>query len=177
MTQKRLYYLIILILVLFLFETAAQKVFARGAIFIPQLTLMFIIVFAMGRTTLPEILWFGFGVGFVGELFSGLFFGSMILGATAAGLGVYFATRTFTSQEASFGRVVFVVAAGTALFVFASQAYHALAAALGLAQPMSLSISILKKTAWAILANFIIFYPLRFLLNAKPFSFKKYLGT
>ena len=107
--MKKYFYLFIYAFVLFWLESAFQQVFPRSY-FIPQLLILFITAAAISRD-LKEVVWLSFLIGFLGELFSGLYFGTFISSTLLAAAITYFMTRNITSQDISFGTAIALISA------------------------------------------------------------------
>jgi rod shape-determining protein MreD len=166
MTKRYLYFFLFSFL-LFLVEASAVRVWTAHVDFVPQLTLLFVIVMAL-KASFPETLWFAFLTGFLQELFSAQFFGAQIFGFVLTAVFVYFATRKLTAQEISVPTAIGFVVAATALFNFWIFVYDALGAVVDTKQFVSLTSLYSWKLIWQALANLLLFYPIRFFFKFWP---------
>lgn len=162
--NKKLILYFIYPLLLFLLSTSAIKVFSGAYYLVPQLVLLFVIIFATTHS-FAETLWMSFALGFLQELFSGVFFGAYIIAFVMTGLLVYFITRNLTAQEVSAETVIFLVVLTTFLFDFWIFGYNNLASLLGISLPLSLRHIYSAKIVWTIVVNFLFFYPLELIFK------------
>lgn len=163
--SKRYTLYFIYLLVLFLLQTAATKVFGESLYLIPQLLLMFIIIFTLTHS-FRQALWISFVVGFLQELFSTTFFGGQIVTFVLTALLVYFITRNLTSQEITAPTIIFLVALATVLFRLWIFGYNNFIAFFNMAPHLSFRDIYSSQIIWTILVNFLFFYPLRAILCA-----------
>ena len=163
--RKYLYYFIIL-LILFLLQTAGQKVFIREVQFVPQLVLLFLIAAAL-RSNLKEVIWFAFLAGFFSELFSSLFFGAFIFSLILTGAIIY-ASRNLTSGQSSLPSVIFWVGISSLVFPLFVYSYHSMFALMNFANPLSIQDFYSQGIIWTILVNIGFFYPVRAVFKFLP---------
>lgn len=156
--MKRYIYLFLFLLVLFWIEAAFQKVFA-GSFFVPQFVILFITVFVISRD-LKETLYWSFAAGFLGELFSGLYFGSFIFMCIAAAVIAYFVTRNVTAQDISFSTVAVTVSLQVILLPFFVWVFNILAGGLGLTSHPPFSEFFTWKLGIRLFMNLIFFFPI-----------------
>lgn len=159
MSKKYLYYISFLLL-LFLIQTAAVEVFSKSRYLVPQLLLLYLIVFASAHT-LVETVWMGMLAGFLAEFFSGLFFGSVLLGLAVTAAAVYFVTRNLTAQEISGWPAVLLVILASLFFNFSLYLVHNAAGLLHIAASLPLRYFLSGATTLTVISNLIFFYPVR----------------
>ena len=162
--KKNIIYFFFLFL-LFLVQVAALKVFSQSVYLVPQFLLLFVIALSLNNS-LPESVWFAFIAGFFAELFSGLFFGTHILGLVAVSLAVYTVTRNLTSQQATISTTVFLVILGTLLMPFIAYLFNLLAAFLYSSPVISIRNFYYWTIFWTLISNIVFAYPI-----AKLFKF------
>ena len=165
MTKKYGIYAALLI-VLFLLHTAAVKVF-QGASFVPDLLLLFIVLFATTRS-LPESLWFAFGGGFLWELFSAEFFGAQIFALLVCSIAAYLVTRNLTAQQLGVPTAVFLVIGTTILRLLAVFVYQLVAASLDLASVIPAGVFLNAGLVSLLIANLLAFYLLHLIFRHLP---------
>lgn len=163
MTKKYLYYFLYPI-VLFLLQTAALKVFPESAHLVPQLLLLFVVIFALSES-LTQVVWMSFAVGFSQELFSGLFFGSFIAASVITGAMIYFITRNLTAQEVPPTSAGFLIALGSVVFPGLVFLFNYLGVTLNLARVFAFTDFYSARIFWTILLNIGFFFPLNFIFK------------
>lgn len=166
MTKKHFYYFLYLF-ILFLLQAAAIKVWSGSAYIIPQLILLFVVIFALNHS-LPETLWFSFGAGGLLELYSGQFFGSQIVSLVVTGLMVYFITRHLTTQELAVPMVISLVVLATGLFGLWIFLYQGLVGFLGIAPVAALKMFYSFQLIWTAILNLLFVYPVQFIFRLLP---------
>ena len=157
--MRKYWYQLVILIVLFLIEIAALGVFSRADVWFPQLLLLAVIIFAL-KHSLSEIVWFSFVTGFLGELFSGFFFGTWILAFLATGIIIYFITRKLTSRDISFVTVVFIVTVSTLFFPLWAFFYSGLLSLVQISDPITFGDFYRVSILWTVLSNLVVFYPL-----------------
>lgn len=149
------------LLALFLVQSSMLLVAGGRSFLVPQLVLLFIIIFALSHS-FDATLWQSFVAGLLLELFSGWFFGSYIFGLITCGLVIYLITRNLTPQEISIPLTVALVALATVLLPAAAYLYNVFFSLIGLADlPRFLSFFSFSLL-WTAGVNFLFFYPLMF---------------
>lgn len=158
---KKYFVSFIYLLVLFLVQVAATEVFSENLHLIPQLTLLFVVVFALTHT-LVETLWLSFVSGFLLEFFSGAFSGSQIFAVVAVGLVVYFLTRRLTVRDITFPTALMLVGFTTLWFTFGMFLFHSAAVIVNFTPDfLPLRNFYTAKLIWTVILNLLFFYPVR----------------
>lgn len=153
--MKKIIYYFLFIFILFLLQVSGVKVFSEARFLIPQLLLLFVIIFALSHS-FTQTLWVSFGAGFLLEWFSGAYFGSQIFALTASGLVAYFLTRNVTTREISIPTALFLVLLTTVFFGFWIFAFNLAADGLHLASIFQWNVFL------TCLVNLIFFWPVNF---------------
>lgn len=161
--MKRYLRYLIFLLVLFLIEASATRVFGETLYLVPGLLLCFVIIFALTHS-FSETLWMSFATGFLHEIFSGNFFGAQIVALVLIGSMVYLVTRKLTPQEITLPVSAFAVGVGTMLLVILVFAYLELSSVFHLTSAVSLRSVFSWRIIWTVVVNLIFFYPIRFIL-------------
>lgn len=141
----------IYLLVLFLVQVAATEVFSENLHLIPQLILLFVVVFALSHT-LVETLWVSFLAGFLLEFFSGVIFGAQIFTLVGVGLGVYFLTSRLTVRDITVPTALLLVGLTSLVFSFGVFVFHFATA---------MANFYTAKLIWTVILNLLFFYPVR----------------
>lgn len=164
--KRHYFYNLLWLVILFIVQAAALKVFAGKYHFVPQLTLVFVVLFAIRHSYL-ETLWFSFAAGFLNEIFSGRAFGGDILAMVGAGLLIYFFTRKLTAREIVLPTVFFLVILATAVFHVLAAGYSMLLglAAIGVGVKLS---SLYVGFFSTLFMNLLFFYPIALLERFLP---------
>ena len=126
---------------------------------IPQLTILFVLVFAVTHST-QETVWMSFAVGVLAEFSSGVFFGGQIFIHLFTAILAYFVTRKLTDREINWPTVIMLVAGSTLLLPLWIFLYEHLFALFGMTRAASFSQLYSWHLIWTIIINFIFFYPL-----------------
>lgn len=161
---KRYFYYFLFLFAWFLLETAALGAFARWSYVVPQLTLLVILVFA-ARHSLAESVWLSFAAGFMGELFSGSFFGSRLAAFILIAVLLHSVTRSLISRDMAASSSAILTTASTLFFplgIFLSTLVFFVA---GLADAPALGDFYSAKIILTIFANLVFFYPVVILHN------------
>ena len=156
--MKRFLYLLFFLVLLFWLEAAFQKVFG-ASFFIPQFVILFVTVFAISRD-LKETLYWCFAAGFLGELFSGLYFGPFLFMCLIAALAAYFVTRKVTAQDISISTVLVIVLLQAVLLPLGAWFFNAAVGGLGLAVYPPFLEFFSWKLILQVLVNVIFFFPI-----------------
>lgn len=165
--MKFFLYPLIFLTILFLISTAALRVFTPQAVFLPHLTLVLVVIFALNRS-LPETIWFSFIAGFLSELFSGLAFGSQIFAFTMCGIAVYLLTRKITARHVSPPVVLLVVCGSTVAYYLFLSAASSFFVAFDHRSVLPLGEAMNWSLLWRVVANIVLFYPLNFVYKLLP---------
>jgi len=155
---KRFLYLFFFLLILFWLEAAFRKVFATSY-FVPQFVILFITVFAVSRD-MKETLYWCFIAGFLGELFSGLYFGTFIFMCIIAAAITHFVTRKAAYQDISFSTVMVIVALQVLLLPFFAWLFNLAVGGLGLTVHPPLAEFFSWKLVWRMVMNMFLFFPI-----------------
>ena len=115
---------------LFWLEIGFKKVFP-GSFLIPQFVLLFVVIFAVGSDFKETLIMSMIG-GFLGELYSGLYFGTVISSMCVAALIAYFMSRNVTAQALSLSSGVLLFALLSAFLPLWAFLYNLAASGLGL---------------------------------------------
>ena len=164
--KKALYYFLF-IFILFLLQVSGVKVFSHAVYAIPQLMLLFVIIFALSNS-FTSTLWVSFGAGFLLEWFSGAYFGSQIFAMVASALLAYFLTRNITARDISIPTAVFLVLLTTLLYGFWIYIYNLTADGLNLAQSIPFRSVFSWNLLWTCIVNLIFFWPISFFYRLLP---------
>ena len=156
--MKRFFYHFLFLLTLFWLEAALQKAFGPSYL-IPQLLVLFITVFAVSRE-LKESLYWCFIVGLLGELFSGLYFGTFIFLCIVACLNAYFVTRKITSQEVSFSTVAVILALQAVTLPLAAYFFTLAVGGLSFTPILGFKIFFNVSIFTRFFANYLLFFPI-----------------
>lgn len=165
--MKRHIYQFILLLLFFLIQTAAARVWSDDSYFIPQLVLLFTIIFSLTRP-LRESLWYAFAAGFFLELFSGLYFGAHIFSLVLSALVVYVVTRNFTVRDLGVGTAVLLAACGAVFLPLALYGYQGLMAFFGFASGPAARDFFSFALFFTAVLNVLLIYPLRLIFKLLP---------
>ncbi len=165
--NKKFTYDVILLFLLFLLQSSAYTVFGEITHFVPQLTMILVIIFALTHS-LPEILWFSFISGFFLEFFSSLFWGAYVVAMIITGLLSYLATRRLAQQELSAPLTAFLIILGTLFFGFWVFSYDFLMVALDLSSGFGFGEWFSLKIFWTMFVNLIFFYPILLIYRLLP---------
>ncbi len=166
MSKIRIYEICFLI-VLFLLEISAIKVFSTVPYLIPRLTLLLVMVFALANSFTATI-WFSFASGFLMEIFSGAFFGAFIFAYALVGAMVYLLTRKFTAQDLGFYTAVFLVVLQTLFFGIWVYLFSRLAGFMNNGEYVAFRELFDLKLIWVLLVNILFFYPIRAIFKLLP---------
>ena len=162
--KRKFFYHFLFLLVLFWLEASFQRVFPASFL-VPQFVLVFAVVYAVNRP-LKELLVMSMIAGFLGELFSGLYFGSVISALLAASLAVYFVSRSVTVQALSLSSAAFLLITVTAVFPLWIFLYNLGVSGLGLADTEPFREFYSWQLLWRAAANVIVFFPLNALFKS-----------
>ena len=162
-------YLLILAyaLLLFLFQTAAAKVWPESPYLIPHLSLLLVIAVAL-TSSLTQSLGLAFFLGFLQELFSGQFFGAQIVALTLTAVMIYFLTRNFTAQDLALPTAVFLVILSSLLEGFWIFLYDQIVSIAGMGSSVPLSVFYSSKIIWVVLVNLLFFQPVSSVFKLFP---------
>ena len=152
---------------LFLTEIALVRTFSTRGYLLPQLTLLFVTVYAT-KHSLKETLWMSFFCGFVHEIISPQFFGTYIWSFVLSGLFIFMVTRKWTDQEASFPMVIWIIGSATLLFHVWVYIYDLMLALFGLLSLPAFGKLFFSRLIWIYLTNILLFYPIRFVFRLIP---------
>lgn len=169
--NKRTAIYFLLLIFMFLLQIAALQVFSSAPRAVPQLLLLSVIVLSLTHS-LSEAVWYAFFAGWLGEVFSGLFFGTYIFGFVVVGIAVYLITRHLTSQEATILTTVILVISGTLLLPFLAYWFNWFASSLYSILPFPIRNFYPPAIIWTAISNLIFSYPI-----AKIFNFFSRLKT
>lgn len=161
--KRYLSHIIYLIILFVLFEAAANS-FSASIAAIPNLLLIFILITAL-NFNFKETLWFSFAAGMLLELYSGLYFGALLLPVLVIALAAYVITRSLTTQDPGAFTVVLIVGIATLIFPLLSYLYQSLAAGFGNAEFFPLADYYSWGLLWAALGGVILYYPIRQISN------------
>lgn len=165
--MKKAVYYFLCVFILFLLQVSGVKVFSETRYLVPQLLLLFVIIFAVANS-FTQTLWVSFGAGFFLEWFSGAFFGSQIFALTAAGLVAYFLTRKVTAREVSLLTVLFLVVLETLVFGFWVYLFNVAAAGLNLAPGLAFRSVFQWNVLLTCFVNLLFFWPVNFFYKLLP---------
>ena len=165
--MKKYFYYFLDITILFLAEIALVKTFTSQFYLLPQLTLLFIIVYALSHT-LSETIWISFAVGFIHEIVSAQFFGAYIWTFLLSGIFIYLVTSKWTDRKISLPAAVGLVASTTLLFSWWAYVYNLLIALVGLSGNLPVGNFFFWKLIWTTVANLLLFYPVKFIQRLIP---------
>lgn len=147
-----------ILLALFWLEVGFKKAFPTS-FFVPQFVLVFAVIYA-ASAELNDVLRIGMIAGFLGELFSGQYFGAGLFAFLVSCLIAYFVSRSVVAQALSMSGSIMILLVIGAIFPLLVYTFGFIASGVNGAVTPSLRDYYSWQLIWRIVANLLIFLPL-----------------
>lgn len=161
--MRRNLYVLLILLVLFWIEAGFRKVFP-GSHLVPQFLLITVVAFSVTQN-FHEAVFASFIGGFMAELFSGLYFGTVVFAMLLVVIINYFLVYTVSFKTLFISRGWLLLCLATVVLPFCAYVYNLTVSGLNLAGQPELKSFYSWTLLWQVVSNLTVFFPLQKIIN------------